>query len=355
MPNSIAHSLNSNWISRLFWILQYRESRSFFRLPLVISAGLAGVVAFLIGLAAAIYFGLSRSYIYSPTVHLTWFAIAWVFGSVHWGLKKLPKVLDDLAACFYSPSSNEHAQFIKKWMIYFSKNSGMIICASILFLFGALAVILSVCDPQNAANSVFPYEWRSKGFSPFLIIVYSLGLTASLAGGGGFWLFLVNLPLLFSILRRKTIPLPAAVITKLRTVSDFYVVSTFAWFVAVGIGVAIVFKALDAISISFLIFSSVIGLSAFVTPQVIFHILLVRSQQVLADASMKEYYQLITLNSSKNIMSGDQLKLSDLARLNSNAQGSSSWVYDASDIVVLIVSNLVPPIALMLKTFFARN
>jgi hypothetical protein len=354
MATSESFQLGSNWSYRLFLVLQYKEVHKRFRLPLAISAGIAGIVVFLLGLAIAKCFGLSKSYLFSPTVHLTWFAIAWVLGSVRWGLERLPKVLDDLATCFYSPGSHEHAQFIKKWMTYFTKNSGMLLCATLLFIFGALAIIFELKVPVDTHGHIIPMEWRSKGFFPYLTLVYYLGLTASLAGGAGFWLFLVNLPLLGSIFKRKTIPLPAVVLAKLRTISDFYVVSTFAWFVGVAAAVTIAFKALSPTSIGFLIISSIVGLSAFVGPQIIFHILLVRAQQVLADASAREYYRLISMHLAKGKASEDQMSLSELARLNSAAQGSASWVYDASDIVFLVASNLVPPITLIIKTFFSR-
>jgi hypothetical protein len=198
--------------------------------------------------------------------------------------------------------------------------------------------------PQ-ARPLIFTAEWfrgTTRDLYERFFLILAMGAFASFAGGAGFWLFLVNLPFVRALLRLPVIPLPNVLIAKLKPMSDFYVVGTLAWFVAVAVSAMIFFQNLKGAAALFLLVSSIIGTSAFVWPQVIFHVMIVRAQSQMADAAVDAFRHLPSKATNES--------LAGVREANEAVKANALWVFDRADVTTLLLPDFVALLGLILKS-----
>ncbi|HTW63967.1 MAG TPA: hypothetical protein VME17_05090 [Bryobacteraceae bacterium] len=256
-------------------------------------------------------------------------------------MRQLPWLIDGLENCFVAVN---YAEAAEKWKGRFFSNAWMLACFAVVFAVGATALYLGMFHGNpHSTHHVFPACWYQGDRSAKFWLLLTVGFFASLAAGAGISLFAVNLPFAFSLLKLPVVPLPNVLLAKPRPMSDFYVAGTLAWFVAVGLTAYIFFQNMSDTAIGFLLVTSVIGLTAFIVPQVIFHILVVRALSQMAD----EAYQELRRWSEDQ----DVTNLSFLLKgVNDSVKANSMWVFDRSDVASLLVPELITIVGLILKS-----
>jgi hypothetical protein len=327
---------SSNWVQ---YVLDppLLGHRIWFPVPAV----LWGAAVFGLGWLVARRISFSDSYQGTRAIQAACLGIAWVLGSVFWGLRQLPSLIDHLGKCFVGIN---YAEFASKWKAHFFSNTWMLLWSGVVFTLGATAVYLGMFQqtPQPT-HHIFPPPWYLGDPHPKFALLLIVGCFTSLAAGSGISLFVVNLPFVFALLKLSVAPLPNILLAKLRPMSDFYVAGTLAWFVAVGLTALIFFQNLSDTAIGFLLATSVIGLSAFIVPQVIFHIMVVRSLSQMADSICE----------ASGFWHGDRDQRdvsSKLKELNDAVKANSMWVFDRADMTSLLIPELVTVVVLILKS-----
>jgi pilus assembly protein TadC len=150
-------------------------------------------------------------------------------------------------------------------------------------------------------------------------------------------LFFVNLPFVSALRKLPVVPLPNLLLAKFRPLSDFYLTGTLAWFIAVGLTALILFPNLSNAAIWFLLGTTLIGLSGFIVPQIVFHLLVVRAQSQMADF----------VHRALRLWDRNPSSLKDL---NEALKAHSMWVFDRADITSLLIPELVAAVGLILKS-----
>jgi hypothetical protein len=149
-PNA-TQRIDCNWVH---YLLKAREGKGpvlrGLRIPFGIFAGLSGFIVFYAGWLVASLMGFQNDYQRTPAVRAACVAIAWVLGSVYWGLQQLRHLLHDLDGCF---ETRQYLAFADKWRNRFFSNVGMFICAAILFVLGSAAVYVGMFDSFPAPES----------------------------------------------------------------------------------------------------------------------------------------------------------------------------------------------------------
>lgn len=309
-----------------------------FRLPFFFAAGIAGLLLFFFG---ALLFRCIRfvDFAQTPAIWFTCFGTGWVLGSVYWGLRELPIQLENLESCVVSPGYGEMA---RRWMGYFSSNVLVIAFAFGLFLFGGWLLYrgLFFSFPPDlrkvtAIHHLLTPPWYRCNLVSLSVLLLIWGFPACFAGGAGVSLFIVNLPFMYKISKLDFLPLPSVLLAKFRVMSDFYLKSTLSWFVGVGVSVMFFSPSISAAAIFFIAITSLIGLTAIMVPQFVFHGRIVRAQSDASDAIIKKFHSLRGERNWKNY--------NDTLRELNRVVDSPTWVYKSGQIVGLVASNFVIP------------
>jgi hypothetical protein len=302
------------------------------------AAAFWGASVFGLGWLFAHQISFSEGYLGTRVIYVVCLNIAWVLGSVFWGLRQLPDLIDGLQNCFMNV---DYAKFASTWKAHFFSNGWMRLCAGLVFALGAAALLFRL-NPQ-ATLHIFPQFWYQGNTHPKFALLLTIGFCASLAAGAGISLFVVNLPFVFALLKLPVISLPNVLLAKLRPMSDFYVAGTLAWFVAVGLTALIFFHNIkDPMAGGFLVVTSGIGLSAFIVPQIVFHIMVVRSLSQIADYSFEEFH--LWYNRQDRTEGSSKLK-----DMNDSVKANSLWVFDRGDVASLLTPELITVVGLILK------
>jgi hypothetical protein len=200
------------------------------------AAAIWGASVFGLGWLFAQQISFSECYRGTRVIYAVCLNIAWVLGSVFWGLRQLPGLIDGLQNCFMNV---DYAKFASAWKAHFFSNGWMRLWSGVVFAVGATALLFQR-NPQ-ATHHLFPLCWYGGSTHPKFALLLLIGFCASLAAGAGISLFVVNLPFVFALLKLPVVSLPNVLLAKLRPMSDFYVAGTLAWFVAVGLTALIFF------------------------------------------------------------------------------------------------------------------
>jgi hypothetical protein len=324
-----------NWVQRIL-DLPFRRHRIWFPF----TAALWGGLVYALGWLWARHISFGDDYLATHAIWVTCLNISWVLGSVFWGLRWLPKLIDSLEKCFLDAKYDE---FASKWKARFLSDGWMLLFAVVVLTFGATTMYFAMFHQPSAAHHVLPSSWfHGNPVSKFALLVM-IGLCASLATGSGMSLFFVNLPFVFALRALSVVSLPNFLLAKLRPLSDFYLAGTLTWFAAVGLSALILFPNLSNSAIWFLLVTTVIGLSGFIVPQIVFHVLVVRAQSQLADS----VYAALLLRGSDRDPIRDSSILKDL---NDTVKANSVWVFDRTDITALLIPELISAVGLILKS-----
>lgn len=321
--------VNKNWVQLLL---------RFFRLPFVFGAGIASLVLFFFGslLFQCIAF---MDFATTPAIWFTCFGTGWVLGSVYWGLRELPIQLANLKGCIVSPC---YGEMTIRWMRYFSSNVMTTVCALALLLFGGRLLYrgLFYSFPADlrcvtAMHHILTPPWYHCNLVYLFVLLLVWGFPACFAGGAGVSLFVVNIPFMYKISKLEFLPLPSVLLAKFRVMSDFYLKSTLSWFVGVGVSVMFFSPSISVAAVLFIAITSLIGLTAIMVPQFIFHGRIVRAQSDASDAIIKRFHSLRGERNWKNH--------NDALRELNRVVESPTWVYRSGQIVGLVASNFVIP------------
>ena len=309
--------------------------------PFPAAAAIWGGLLYLLGWSWARQISFGYDYFATYAIGVTCLNISWVLGSVFWGLRWLPRLIDSLKTCFLDV---KYEEFAAKWKANFLSNGWMLICAASVLTLGATRLYIAMFHhASDSQHDVLPSSWFHGNLDSKFGLLLTIGLCASLATGSGMSLFLVNLFFVFALRELSVVSLPNFLLAKLRPLSDFYLAGTLTWFAAVGLSVFILFPNLSNTAIWFLLATTVIGLSGFIVPQVVFHVLVVRSQSQLADS----------VHATLQLLGSDQDPLhnsSKLKDLNDTVKANSLWVFDRADITALLIPELISATGLILKS-----
>jgi len=355
--SSVPNESSRNWIVLL--LSQHRRCTWLKWVPFQVVATIIGFCVFGGGWIYSQSFSFGPSYQSTRAVWTLCFTISWVLASVYWGLLQIPERIADLDSCFAESFFNDqdYKSWAQKWSKWFASNPWMLGCGLAILAWGVEVVYSGMFGwfPQSLSDAIKPrshslpdYWFTSPLVNRFVLVLW-LGGGAALAGGAGLWLFVLNVAFLWRVSKLQVISIPNVLVTKFRLMTDFYLYSTGAWFVGVALVVALFFRNFSGTAQVIVTVSSLIGLTAFMGPQWVFHRLIVRSQNQLVDEMLG---RVIAEVRSGNLAASNTR---NLATLNEQTEPQEMWVLDLSDLLLLAIESLLAPLFFLLKSGVFRG
>jgi hypothetical protein len=150
----------SNFVQRILDppFLKRRGRRIWFP----VAAAFWGGAVFALGWLWAGQISFGHDYRSTRAIQVACLNIAWVLGSVFWGLRWLPRLIDSLEKCFVGV---RYGDFASKWKAQFCSDCWMLLCTAPVFTFGAISVYLAMFHPASKIEHMFFHRHGFKGMS----------------------------------------------------------------------------------------------------------------------------------------------------------------------------------------------
>lgn len=329
----------------------------------ILTCALTSCIVFLIGFAIAYCTGIHELYLTSHPIYLGVFGIFWVSASFRWGSRRYFSVVEELQPYFAIPVE-KYDHLVKEW---FSRMTNNKLCLSISFVLIVLAWIGIYAVPHYPNHPIFkpfpvlfelfPAEWYHephllvKGLIidiyaiPVLLLVVSTGIPIGL-----------NLLFMDALGRQPLVPLPEVIRGKFRALVSFNMVVSVTWSVGVVLFIILFLPRFDALSLSIVLVLSSLGILTFFLPQYSIHCNLEKMQSKIFDIYremyMKYFKYFEPTRPKVGVITRDDVdsKLEWLDYVTTKTKPIRTWIYEPSDVVTLVVTQLVPLVVFLLRT-----
>ena len=233
---------------------------------------------------------------------------------------------------------------METWLRRYSHNKYVLPFSVAVVFVGFIVAYLSWYHGTNVRSStlisfrptLFPNEWYNEDILKKMLTIDLFAVWCGLPLGTAIWIFLTNARFLYDIKRIPVIPIPIVLLTKLRGITNLYLFAAFTWYVGVALFALLLLREFGIVSITVVIILMIIGFSMFFLPQYIFHGFLVRAYNDIADGMILVYRQ--RFMDSDPDAGRDFEAFSDMVEFNEPGQ---LWVYDLSDIMILLLGQLI--------------
>jgi hypothetical protein len=332
-----------NWLDKVFEVLPFSAGTS--------ALMLASAVFILGGLiAASVNFG--HKYFSTLPVYLGFAGIALTAGVIRFASRQVHGAYAELRPCFLVEDV-EYRELIVRWLRRIWSGPGNIAVAASLFSIGAAAVWVSFYAPQHLSRInlrsfrpvAFGPEWfDGTGVHAKASIVLVFGLVVAVLLGSAARMLVVNFLFLLDLRRLPVIPAANVIRSRLRAITNFYMIVTFAWFVGVGLFGVVFLDVFDPLSVGFLVTLSLIGTATFLTPQVVFRSYLASSYRLACDVALLalnlqmgiELREEECVNALPQRFRFNLPKVSTLGEIMDVSARPFRLVYDAEDVLVIL-------------------
>jgi hypothetical protein len=310
-------------------------------LHLVTVSLLCGGTVYAAGLFIALTLGFQATYLTTIPVYYGFFGISWVLGCIRWGVLRVPGMLDEVRICF--KDEQRFVNLANQSMRALGSRAGAFRMSAGVFLVGLVGLVLwFFVFGQDTERRLFPDLWYQEPLAgkTFILLVFDIG--CSLPLGTGLWLIYANALFLHSLSRLDVIPLPGVLIARLRRLTAFYLIAALTWFLGVALFGLLFFKHLDALAAFILSITAAFGLVLSLGPQLVFHRFIARASSEAAG----EFARLFKLEFSGRIDHGNLPQVTSMLQA---SQAGQMWVINLKDVLLLIVGQLLPLFALVLR------
>jgi hypothetical protein len=282
--------------------------------------------------------------------HLTlaiWLALL----TIAMGRIELYKSLLKIRKCFII-TDGEYLRYINDWYSDLFKSKGPIVIWSfiasliiwaIISLFYPYPLITNILDHLRIMpfTTILDSEWFLEPKLPKMLMLTlflwfgAVPLSLGLWGGYRFPIFMRRLETF------QVVPIPSLLLIALRIPTELFLSVSFVWFI---LTVSTSFVLFTTINIaSGLIISAIasVGLVLFFVPQYSFHTLLIKSYLRLSELSADVYSDLyVNDENKKGVKDYKKNKLSFCVDTSEKIRPVNLWVFDISDILLLILGQL---------------
>lgn len=322
-------------------------------IPLTVTAILSGLVVYGIGFGIAYYINFHPTYVRTVPVYLGVFGIVWVTGSIRWASCRFHAIMAEIRPCFLV-RDRDYAGFATKWTSRLSNNRSIFSVVLLMFILALIVAYMGIHRPdllqqyaiQSMRPTLFPPAWYTGDLFAKMLIIDVYGLFAAFPLGTGTCLLIVNVFFLNDLRRLPVAPLPGVIIAKFRGITNFYLLVAFTWFVGVGLFGILLLRDLDIYAAVGILVLGSIGFLTFFVPQCVFHIFLVSAYREVADGVGTIYVRYFGLQTVREVIAklGTVNALSRIELFTCMVEATQPvqmWVYDLSDVLILILGQLL--------------
>lgn len=333
------------WIDKLF---------SRIKLPSLLLSILICIIVYLIGLVVSLLIGFHSNYLNSIPIYIGLFGISITIFIIRYGSTSIHKSYDQLRPCFII-SDSQYKNFLDNWFSRLSNiRSTIYLCVFLSLIFIALSYfsfyfsnlieyfkLVSIRPKLFEIQNWFNDPYKIVKF--ILLVFYSICIAFPLATAGR--ILFVNFFFLLDLHYLPIIPIPNLVRNRLRGITDLYMIITFFWFLGAILFIALFYGSSDILSTSLIFMISILGFLTFITPQVIYHFLLKKSEETASKWILASFYKKMNITlleecEKKIINTQEAASKYELATLVDYFDASiptKRWVYSQTEVLLFII------------------
>ncbi len=325
------------WLDRIYMKLNL----STFSATIVI----VGIVFFL-GLLIAATFDFGKEYISSSAIYIGIFGISLVSGVVRYASVNIHNVFENFRPCL-TIDDDTYKSFIGRWFSRLSNNTGNFMVVGIYSVLALLVAysefFLSPLIGRVQYGALKPYFFESFWYQPEslwgkVIIIAFYGLCVAFPLGTATRLLYQNFAFMKDLSRLPVVPLIKTIRLRLREVVDYYSFIIFTWSIGIGLFGIVFFNGLDIDSIIFLSTLNILGIGAFIAPQLSYRSFILKVTKQTTNQALTNFYSTMqTKLNERDVLLPDSSEYT----IESPEERINWWIYDVSDIIVFILAQFV--------------
>lgn len=261
------------------------------------TSALIGAVVLLSGFLLAETFGFGVPYLRTKAIYIGIFGISLVSGMIRYASLNIHRVFEYVRPCFWVDDT-AYQSFLARWFSRMSKGAGN---AVFIALYGLLAVLLAVGEFLGPLeNRVSSLSIKAYFFEPFwytpenlwgkIALIAFYGICIAFPLGFATSLLTKNMLFMRELGDLPVIPSPRLIRTRFRAVVDFYLRIVFAWSIGIGLFGLVFFTRLDVWSVAFLSLMNLLGLAAFISPQLCYRKYLEQADRAMTRRALNDLY-----------------------------------------------------------------
>jgi hypothetical protein len=327
------------WLDRVYSKLNF---------PTPIATALIGAIVYFLGLSMAATFDFGKEYIYTSGIYIGVIGICLVSGVVRYASLRIHSVFENLRPCFMIDDDTYHS-FVKRWFSKLSSNGNLAI-AGVYIVLALLVAYSEFFTPLNrvqygATKAYFfePFWYQPENLWSKTIIIAFYGICVALPLGTATRLLYLNYKFMGEVKKLPVVPLIKTIRIRFREIVDYYLYIFFTWSIGIGLFGIAFFKGLNIDSILFLSIMNVLGIGAFISPQLCYRSFILKSLRVTTNQSLKEYYSTIDINLRERPTSSivNSEKLHHNGAIEISRESINWWIYDLPDIIFFMLAQLI--------------
>jgi arsenite methyltransferase len=341
------------WIDRIL--------RRFGLTPAILALSTA-LLVFGLGLAVSIVIGFTATYVSTPAIYMGLAGMIWVIVSLCWGSKQIHHMYEQLRPVFIV-SDQEYLRTISLWFRRTMSIRGAIRASVTVFAIATVAAYTAFYNTDLTNHLTlaryrpiwFPADWYRQPYLPakFTIILWYGAFVAILVGSTGRML-IIQARSLYALRSKPIVPLATIVRSRLRRVTNFYVLMSLAWAVGAALLALVTLHRVGVVGLTITAACSAVGLFIFLMPQLVFRTYLIAGYGGLCTWALQCFYQQVGIGLSERPVvrmpmeleifyqfakraadpSANQVEW--IADLVSATASEVTWVYDAQDFLALV-------------------
>ena len=328
-------------------------------------------------LCAVIYFGglmmayainFQWNYVQSVPIYLGITGILLVIVFVRYGSRQIHTAYEQLRPCFLITDS-QYNYILIRWYQRLSNNLGHWVIGLLIVIFFWAAIFCQFFDQElllrlhikSFSPEFFKTEnWYTPGgksMKTAILFYYAffVGLPLGTAGR----ILILNFFMLFDFKNLPVIPLPHLLRGRLRKTASFYITISITWFVGVALFGVLFFTDIDFFSTALLLVLSLLGIITFITPQVIYRILIDNSESLSNQWHLALFYKKFNINlierennSLITTQQGIEIKnLKEWRDFENSSLPVKKWVYDFTDLATFLIGQAIALVSPWLGKF----
>jgi hypothetical protein len=158
----------------------------------------------------------------------------------------------------------------------------------------------------------------------------------------------INFFFLLDLRHIPIIPIPNLLRMRLRDLTSLYLTISFLWFIGVSLFAIMFFNDVDVVSLIVIAILSIFGIITFLTPQIIYHQLLKRSENIASRWILSSFYKKLEIslieendnNYIQPLTASQTYKLDSLVDYLDASIPVKRWVYSQTQIISFLLAQL---------------
>ena len=330
------------WLDRIY---------SKINLSIPVTSALLGAFVYFIGLSIAATFDFGKEYINTSAIYIGVFGISLVSGVVRFASLRIHSVFESFRPCFMV-DDDTYISFIKRWFFKLSNDTGNLLVAGVYIVLALLVAysefFLSPLTGRAQYGALKAYFFEPFWYLPeYLwgkaIIIAFYGICVALPLGIATRLLYLNYKFMKDVRNLPVTPLIKTIRIRFREMVDYYLYIIFTWSIGIGLFGIAFFHGLNIDSMIFLSALNILGVGAFIAPQLCYRNYVLQGARVLTRQTLTTFYLNMGIKLHERPIS--QIDPSNKLQLNSATESLEGnidwWVYDLPDFIIFMLAQVV--------------